>query len=123
MEKFVVVVNSHDFCLASLKFFGSLYFRCILSSQWKAVTADFANFTLPTLMAFLEAHSQNVSGNKQKLVARAIGCPKMHFFYKLAIFWSAKKQCKDTFFFKPPSPFPGNFCNCNSAGICTALQF
>jgi len=23
----------------------------------------------------------------------------------------------------PPSPFPGNICNCNSGGICTALQF
>ena len=27
--------------------------------------SKFANFTLPILKAFLEAHSQNVSGNKQ----------------------------------------------------------
>ena len=27
--------------------------------------SEFVNFTLPTLKAFLEAHSQNVSGNKQ----------------------------------------------------------
>ena len=27
--------------------------------------SEFANFTLPTLKAFLEAHGQNVSGNKQ----------------------------------------------------------
>ena len=27
--------------------------------------SEFANFTLPTLKAFLEAHSQNVSGNNQ----------------------------------------------------------
>ena len=27
--------------------------------------SEFANFTLPALKAFLEAHSQNVSGNKQ----------------------------------------------------------
>ena len=27
--------------------------------------SEFANFTLPTLKAFLEACSQNVSGNKQ----------------------------------------------------------
>ena len=33
-----------------------------------------------------------------------------------------KKLCKDTFF-HPPSPFLGNFCNCNSGGICTASQF
>ena len=36
----------------------------------------FVNFTLLTLKTFLEAHSQNVSGNKQKLVAHTIGCPK-----------------------------------------------
>ena len=32
------VVNSLDFCPASLKSLGCFYFRCILSSQWKAVT-------------------------------------------------------------------------------------
>ena len=53
--------------------------------------SEVANFTLPTLKAFLEACSHNVSGNKQELVARAIECPKTHFFYELAIFWSAKK--------------------------------
>ena len=60
------VVNSLDFCPASLKSLGCFYFRCVLSSQWKAVaTSEPANFTLPTLKAFLEARSQNVSGNKQ----------------------------------------------------------
>ena len=58
--------------------------------------SEFVNFILPTLKAFFEARSHNVSGNKQQLVARAIECPKMHFFYELVIFWSAKKQCKDT---------------------------
>ena len=53
--------------------------------------SEFANFTLPTLKAFLEARGHNVSGNKQQLVACAIGCPKTHFFYELAIFWAAKK--------------------------------
>ena len=59
------VVNSLDFCPASLKSLG--YFRCILSSQWNLEGGDneFANFTLPTLKTFLEACSQNVSGNKQ----------------------------------------------------------
>ena len=63
--------------------------------------SEFANFTLPTLKTFLEACSHNVSGNKQQLVARAIGCPKTLFFflYGLAIFWSAKKRRrKNTFF-------------------------
>ena len=71
------VVNSLDFCPASLKSLGCFYFRCILSSQCKAVTV---NFTLPTLKAFFEARRHNVSGNKQYLVARALGCPKTHFF-------------------------------------------
>ena len=55
-------VNSLDFCPALLKSLVCFYFRCIRSSQWKEVTV---NFTLPTLKAFLEAHSQNVAGNKQ----------------------------------------------------------
>ena len=53
------VVNSLDFCLASLKSLGSFYFRCVGSDS------EFANFTLPTLKAFFEARSHNVSGNKQ----------------------------------------------------------
>ena len=28
-----------------------------------------------------------------------------------------------TLFSHPPSPFHGNFCNCNSIGICTASRF
>ena len=72
--------------------------------------SEFENFTLPTLKAFLKARSQNVSSNKQQLVARAIGGPKALFFFffffdELGFFWSAKKRRKDTFF--PPSiPFP-----------------
>ena len=54
------VVNSLDVCLESLKSVGCFYFRHILSSQWKAVTVN-----LPTLKAYLEACSHNVSGNKQ----------------------------------------------------------
>ena len=34
------VVNSLDLCPASLKFLGCFYFRCVLSSQWKAVTVN-----------------------------------------------------------------------------------
>ena len=49
--------------------------------------------------------------------------PTTAFFpHKLTIFWSTEKLCKDTFF-HPPSPFPCNFCNCNSGGICTVWQF
>ena len=34
------VVNSLDFCMASLTSLGCFYFRCVLSSQWKAVTEN-----------------------------------------------------------------------------------
>ena len=34
------VVNSLDFCPASLKSLGYFYFRCVLSSEWKAVTVN-----------------------------------------------------------------------------------
>ena len=70
--------------------------------------SEFVNFTLPTLKTFLEACSQNVSGNKQELVTRAIGCPRTHFFHELAIFWSAIKWGKNTFF-SPSIPFPLQF--------------
>ena len=70
------VVNSLDFCPASLKSLGCFYFRCVLSnvssseelntqSSSDGGDSDFANFTLPTLKAFLETRGHNVSGNKQ----------------------------------------------------------
>ena len=34
------VVNSFDFCSASLKSLGCFYFWYVLSSQWKAVTIN-----------------------------------------------------------------------------------
>ena len=58
------VVNSLDFCPASLKSLGCFYFWYILSSQTGS-DSEFANFTLPTVKAFFEARSHNVSGNKQ----------------------------------------------------------
>ena len=56
------VVNSFDFCPASL------WLLLLLVHTFFTMEDDdseFVNFTLPTLKAFLEAHSQNVSGNKQ----------------------------------------------------------
>ena len=54
--------------------------------------SEFENVTQPTLKTFLEARNQNVSGDKQKYVASAIGYPKTHLFPReFAIFWSAKK--------------------------------
>ena len=67
--------------------------------------SEFAKFTVPTLKAFLKASSQSVSGNKQELVARAIGCQRTHFFHALAIRGGKgeekkkkkKNRCKDRF--------------------------
>ena len=50
------VVNSFDFCPASLRSLGSF--------TMEVGDSEFANFTLPALKAFLEARS-HVSGNKQ----------------------------------------------------------
>ena len=92
------VVNSLDFCPASIKSLGCFYFQCVLSSSVEGGDSKSANFTLPTLKAFLEARSQNVSGR----MCRAIGCPKTlpppPPPHEIAIFWSAKKRRKDTFF-------------------------
>jgi len=54
------IVNSLDLCPASLKSLGCFYFRCVLSSQWEAVTVN-----LQILKAFFEARSHNVSAKKQ----------------------------------------------------------
>ena len=93
------VVNSLDFCPALLLLLPVHTFFTMEGN-----VSEFANFTLPTLKAFLEACSQNVSGNMQQLAARAIGCPKMHFFHELTIFWWAKKMTQRHFFFHPLSP-------------------
>ena len=56
------------FCPASLKSFGCFYIGAYFFFFFFAMEgsdSEFANFTLPTLKAFLEARSQNVSGNKQ----------------------------------------------------------
>ena len=59
------VVNSLDFCLALLK---SSWLLLLLVRPFFAREGgdrEFANFTMPTLKTFLEAHSKDVSGNKQ----------------------------------------------------------
>ena len=64
------VVNSLDFCLASLKSWLLLQYWLLLLPVRTFLTmegsdSEFANFILPTLKAFFEARSHNVSGNKQ----------------------------------------------------------
>ena len=69
--------------------------------------SEFANFTLPTSKAFFEARSHNVSGNKQYLIARAIGCLKtLLLFLTNSRFSGQPKNDAKTFFFPPSIPFP-----------------
>ena len=49
--------------LAAFSFTSGAYF--LHNESMEGGDSEFANFILPTLKAFLEAHSQNVSGNKQ----------------------------------------------------------
>ena len=84
--------------------------------------SEFANFTLPTLKAILEARSQNCPATSNNLLLVQQEAPKRIFFHELAIFSSAKKWHKDTFFptLHPLSPV---IFACNSGGICIASQF
>ena len=59
------VVNYPDFCLVSLKSLGLLLLPVRTFFTMEGGDSEFANFILPTLKAFFEARSHNVSGNKQ----------------------------------------------------------
>ena len=61
--------------------------------------SEFTNFTLPTLKAFFAARSHNVSGNEQQLVARALGCPKTHFFLRTRDLLISPKKTQRHFLF------------------------
>ena len=77
---------------------------CILFTM-EGGDSEFANFTLPTLKAFLEARTQNVS----IIVCSCYRMPhlKTHFFHEIATFWSAKttlKRRRQKHFFPTPHP-------------------
>ena len=52
----------------------------------------------------MEARSHNVSGNKQYLVARAIGCPKTHFFLRTRDLLVSQKTTQRHLFFSTLHP-------------------
>ena len=58
-------VNSLELCPASLSVPWLLLLPVRTIFTMEGGDREFANFTLPTLKAFLEARSHNVSGNKQ----------------------------------------------------------
>ena len=65
-----------------------------------------ASFTVPALKAFLKVRSQNVSGNKQELVARAIGWQKNVFFSANSRSSGSPKNNVKTLSFPFPITFP-----------------
>ena len=59
------VVNSLDFCSASLLLPWLLLLPVLTFFTMEGGDSEFVNFTLPTLKAFLEPRRHIVSGNKQ----------------------------------------------------------
>ena len=114
-------VNSLDFCLASFKSHGCFYFWCILSSnerQWQLICE------------FYTANFKGIFGGPQSecVWQQAIICCLCYMMPQnkkipLTRDLLVSQKMMQTLFFSPPSPFPCNFCNCNSGGICTASQF
>ena len=59
------VVNSLDFCPASLKSLGCFLLPVRTFFTMEGGDNKFAKFTVPALKAFFKVRSENVSGNKQ----------------------------------------------------------
>ena len=114
------VVNSVDFCPASL---GGFYFRCVLSSQWKAVTMNLQILHCQCYRHFLRHVVIMCLEISNNLLLVLWDAPKRVFFSTNSRFSDQPQNDAKTLFVHPPSPFHGNFCNCNSIGICTASQF
>ena len=101
------VVNPLAFDPASLKSLACFYFRCTFYKM-EGGYSEFAKFTVPILKYFLNARNQNVSGSKQRLIARAIGCPKSIISTKSRFSGQPKHDAVKTLFSDPPSPSPCN---------------
>ena len=111
------VVNSLDFCPGSLTSLGCFYFRCVFSSQWKAVTVNLRilHCQLRPVVIMCLAISNN-------LLLVLQDAPKRIFSTNSRSFGQPKNDAK-TLFPHPPSLFHGSFCNCNSIGFCTTSRF
>ena len=85
------VVNSLDFFPASLKSLGCFYFWYVLSSQWKAVTVNLRFLHCQLERRFWRPVVRMCLATSNNLMLMLYDAPKLHFFHKLAIFWSARK--------------------------------
>ena len=95
-------------------------FLCVLSSQWKAVTVNL--WILHCQRHFWRPVVRMCLATSNNLLLVLLDAQNTFFSTNLRSSGQLKNDAK-TLFFHPPSPFPGNFCNCNSGGICTASQF
>ena len=94
----MTIVNPFDFCLASLKPLGCFYFRCILSSQWKAVMVNLHILHCQLQRHFWRPVIRMCLATSKNLLLMLYDAPKRIFSM---ILWSSgqpKKLCKDTFF-------------------------
>ena len=94
------VVNSVDFYSTSLKSLGFFYFRCVPSSQWKAVTVK-SNVYMDAKKLILSMHLRSSGWRKMM---------QSHFFF-LYIFLSSHHL------------FPAILVNAMALAFCTAPQF
>ena len=82
--------------------------------------SEFVKFTLLTLKAVLRHIVRMCLATSSNLLLMLQDAPNRIFPH--SCFSGQPKNYVKTLF-HPPSPFPCNFCNCNSGGICTAWQF
>ena len=82
--------------------------------------SEFVKFTLLTLKAVLRHIVRMCLATSSNLLLMLQDAPNRIFPH--SCFSGQPKNYVKTVF-HPPSPFPCNFCNCNSGGICTAWQF
>ena len=109
-------VNFPDFYSSSPEaaFTSSVYF----------LHNEFANFSYT-------ANFKDIFGGTSSECVRqqAITCcscyrmPQNALFLRTRDLLVSQKTTQRHFFFHPTSPFPSNFCNCISGGICIASQF
>ena len=103
------VVNSLDFCPASLKSLCCIYFRCILSLQWKAVTVTLRISQCQLLRHFWKPVVRMCMATSNNLLLVLWDAPKRIFFLRTGDLLISPKTTQRHFFFPPSIPFPRYF--------------
>ena len=96
------VVNSLDFCPASLKSLGCFYFRCIPSSQWKALTVNLQ-------ILHCKRHFWRPVECVRQQAITSCSCyrmPQIYFFQRTRDLLVSQNTTQRHFFLSPPPPPP-----------------